>query len=138
MRRDDWETPPELFGNLNREFQFTLDAAASDANAKCSRYYTIAEDGLSMPWAGHRVWCNPPYGRDVSAWVAKAAGEHAVSGTTVVLLLPARVDTAWFHDLVMPQAQLRFIRGRVYFHVDGEAVDRAPFPSLLAIYQGAP
>lgn len=138
MVRDDWETPPELFAMLDEEFRFTLDAAASDHNAKCDRYFTVDDDGLAQPWIGHRVWCNPPYGRAVTAWVGKAAGEYAEFGTTVVMLLPARVDTGWFHDLVLPFADVRFLRSRIYFYRDGRPVDRARFASLLAIYQGTP
>jgi site-specific DNA-methyltransferase (adenine-specific) len=64
----EWSTPPELFADLDREFGFTLDVCATADNAKCSHFYSRAEDGLRQPWTG-RVWCNPPYGRSsASGW----------------------------------------------------------------------
>ena len=68
-KSNEWETPKELFDKLNNEFKFTLDAAASDQNHKCERYFTIEEDGLKQNWAGERVWCNPPCSE-----IAKYAG----------------------------------------------------------------
>lgn len=95
--RMDWETPQDLFEELDARYHFTLDAAASDANAKCDRYYTSADDGLAQDWAGETVFLNPPYGRELPRWVAKAAGEALKPGTLVVLLVPART-----HPLVPP------------------------------------
>lgn len=69
---DEWHTPPELFALLDSEFHFTLDVASTDANALCEAHYTRETDGLKQPWAGS-VWCNPPYGREIGAWVRKAA-----------------------------------------------------------------
>jgi phage N-6-adenine-methyltransferase len=63
---DDWPTPDDLFATLNGEFRFTLDACASAANAKCARFYSRTDNGLAQPWYG-RVWCNPPYGRQLGA-----------------------------------------------------------------------
>lgn len=56
----NWGTPPAIFDELNSEFRFTLDAAASDANAKCDTYFTLETDGLAQSWKGHTVFCNPP------------------------------------------------------------------------------
>jgi phage N-6-adenine-methyltransferase len=67
----EWATPPDLFAKLNARFSFTLDPCATPENAKCARYFTRADDGLAHPWQG-RVFCNPPYGRDVGKWVEKA------------------------------------------------------------------
>lgn len=74
--KDDWETPKDLFDKLNEEFGFTLDACATDENAKCSHYFTEDTDGLSQDWQGQTVYCNPPYslsgGQD--KWVKKVLG----------------------------------------------------------------
>ena len=65
---DEWATPQRLFDDLAAEFNFTLDACATDANAKCERYYTREDDGLSQDWSGEVVWCNPPYGKTIGQW----------------------------------------------------------------------
>lgn len=125
-----WETPQALFDKLDEEFHFTLDVCALPENAKCERYYTPEIDGLSQRWDGV-CWCNPPYGRDVWKWVA--AGQVAsVMGATVVMLLPARTDTRWFHDWIYGKAEIRFIRGRLKF---GGSKSGAPFPSMVVIFR---
>ena len=120
----EWGTPPDLFEALNKEFAFDLDP--------CTPGQTW--DGTAMPWAGRRVFCNPPYGRGMDKWLAK--GPEA---DVAVFLIPARTDTAWFHDHALKAAEIRFFRGRLKFsenHVtprDGQ--DAAPFPSMLVIYR---
>lgn len=133
--RDNWETPQELFEDLNNEFNFTLDAASDDMNAKCARHYTIEDDGLAQDWGGETVFCNPPSGRGVKDWAKKAYEESKKPGTTVVLLVASRTDTAMFHDYMLNKAELRFIRGRLAFEYHGMTQNRAPFPSLIAIYR---
>lgn len=140
-RRDDWETPPELFARLDREFRFTLDAAANDTNAKCARYFTERENGLAQDWGTNRVWLNPPYGRLISLWMEKALRANRC-GTTVICLVPARTDTAWWHDYAEKAAERRFLRGRVRFLLDGRPMgDRSkggatsPFPSAIVIFR---
>ena len=127
----EWSTPQELFDELDREFDFELDPAASELNAKCCRYFDVDDDGLDQPWAPARVFINPPYGRGVGAWVKKAAEENK-AGALVVMLLPARTDTAWFHEYIYGNAEIRFLRGRLKF---GGASNPAPFPSMLAIFK---
>lgn len=129
----EWSTPQAIFDKLNDEFHFTLDAAATPENAKCERYYTKAEDGLKMPWGGV-VWCNPPYGREIGLWVKKAYESAHENGGVVVMLIPARTDTKWFHDYVLHRAEIRFIAGRLKF---GGAKNSAPFPSMVVIFRGA-
>lgn len=128
---DGWPTPSQLFARLDARFRFTLDPCASAANAKCASYYTPADDGLSQPWAPHSVFMNPPYGRTIGSWVAKAHTE-AGRGALVVCLLPARTDTAWWHDHVRHADRVRFLRGRVRF---GEAKQGAPFPSVVVVFE---
>lgn len=133
--RMDWETPQALFDELNAEFGFSLDAAASESNAKCPRFFTERENGLIQSWGGECVFCNPPYGRHVAEWAKKALSESKKPGTVVVLLVASRTDTAWFHDFIWGHArEVRFIRGRLRFETGGVAGNPAPFPSLIAIY----
>lgn len=129
--RQDWETPPDFFKKYDDSFRFTLDACAMPQNAKCRQYFTKEDDGLTKDWGGHRVWCNPPYGREISKWVKKASEEAQKPHTIVVMLLPARTDTAWFHDYILGQAAIEFIRGRIKF-VGASA--SAPFPSLVVFF----
>ena len=125
-----WETPPELFAQLDAEFGFTLDVAASAANAKCTRFFTEADDGLAQDWSRDRCWMNPPYGREIGKWMAKAHAE-SLRGALVVCLIPSRTDTAWWHDHIEGLAEVRFLRGRIKF---GGAPWNAPFPSAIVIF----
>ena len=131
-KTDLWETPQDFFDKLDNEFHFDLDVCALPENAKCEKYYTPQENGLSQPWRG-TVWCNPPYGRQIGSWVRRAWLSSAV-GSTVVMLLPARTDTKWFHEYVYnkTRVEIRFIPGRLKF---GGAENSAPFPSMLAIFR---
>lgn len=130
--KDDWETPQNLFDRLNDEFHFTLDPASSDYNAKCANHFTIDNDGLKQNWEGEVVYLNPPYGRQSTAtWVRKAYEESLKPNTTVVCLIPARTDTKWFHEYILPFAEIRFVKGRIKF---GDGKNSAPFPSMLCIF----
>ena len=127
--KDDWETPQYLFDELNAVFHFTLDPCSTHENAKCAKHYTKAEDGLAQSWANETVFCNPPYGREVGKWVKKCAEEsrHA----KIVLLIPARTDTAYFHEYIYHRAKVTFLRGRLKFEQGGAAMNCAPFPSMI-------
>lgn len=133
--KHDWTTPRAFFDALNTEFHFTLDAAASPENALCPEFYTEADDGLAMSWRGHTVWVNPPYGRGIGKWIQKAA-ESAVLGATVVMLIPARTDTAAWHTHIhgQPGVEIRFVRGRLRF---GDATENAPFPCAVVVFGGS-
>lgn len=127
---DMWETPQALFDELDKEFHFTLDVCAVPENAKCERYFTPAQNVLKQDWnTGGTIYMNPPYGREIGLWVRKAAE----SNVTAVCLLPARTDTAWFHDYIYGKAEIRFIRGRLKF---GNSKNSAPFPSMIVIFRG--
>ena len=130
-KTDEWSTPQDFFDKLNEEFHFDLDVCANDTNHKCDMYYSQKQDGLKMPWKGHIVWCNPPYGRNIGEWVKTAYYEHNANGTTIVMLLPARTDTKWFHEYILGTAHIRFIRGRLKF---GGCKENAPFPSMVIVY----
>ena len=126
--KDDWETPQAFFDRLDAEFRFTLDAAASPQNAKCAQYLTKEDDALTQPWPG-TVWLNPPYGRDIWKWIRKAYQEAAES--TVVVLIPSRTDTKYWHNWVMRASEIRFVKGRLRF-VGAERP--CPFPSSVIVF----
>lgn len=128
-----WETPPEVFDPLNAEFDFTLDPCATSSTAKCPMYFTERQDGLTRDWGTHRVFMNPPYGREVYAWTRKAR-ESAERGALVVALLPASTDLAWWHDDVVGHAEVRYIRGRVRFLTGGPYRASGFFASVIVIW----
>lgn len=130
-KSDCWETPQDFFDSLNDEFGFDLDVCALPENAKCQNYYTPEQDGLSKPWKGV-IWCNPPYGREIGKWVHKAFSENQKENNYIVMLLPARTDTRWFHEYINGKAEIRFIRGRLKF---GNSKNSAPFPSMVIVYK---
>lgn len=131
-KTNEWATPKLFFEELNKEFNFTLDPCATDENHKCEKYYTIKEDGLLQDWKNHCVFCNPPYGSSIKHWVKKCYEEHKKNNITIVMLIPARTDTSYFHEYIYHKAELRFIKGRLKFN-DGN--NPAPFPSMVVIYR---
>lgn len=129
---NEWATPQAFFDALNTEFHFDLDPCATPENAKCERYFTVETDGLKKNWGGARVFCNPPYGREIGKWVKKCWEESRKPDTLVVMLIPARTDTAFFHDYIYGKArEIRFIRGRLHFN---ESPQGAPFPSMVVVF----
>lgn len=132
-KSDEWSTPKDLFDRLNEEFHFDLDPCATDDNHLCSNYYTIHDNGLQKNWGGCRVFCNPPYS-DIKTWVKKCHDEGCKDHTLVVLLIPSRTDTKYFHDFIKDRSEIRFIKGRLRF---GHSDQNAPFPSMLVIFRGA-
>lgn len=129
-KTDLWATPQDFFDKLNEEFHFNLDPCALPSNAKCSTYFTPIQNGLIQDWSGFRVFCNPPYGKEIKKWVKKCYDE-AQKGTLIVLLIPARTDTTYFHNFIYHKAEIRFIKGRLRF---GNANNSAPFPSMIVIW----
>lgn len=125
---DMWETPQWLFDELNAVYRFGTDVCAIPENAKCDCFFSPEQDGLAQEWRGV-CWMNPPYGREIGAWVRKAY-ESAQRGATVVCLLPSRTDTAWWHDYCM-KGKITFLRGRLKF---GQAKNSAPFPSAIVVF----
>ncbi len=115
--KPDWETPQELFDALHRKFDFMLDVAASETNAKCKRFFTEADNGLQQEWTA-RNWMNPPYGRQIIEWCKKAHFEAKEKGNLTVALLPARTDTIWFQEFCA-QWHYVFIKGRLRFSGGG-------------------
>lgn len=151
---DDRGTDPELFAELDRRFHFTLDVAASHANAKCERYLTKDDaplDGLGQTWAGERVWCNPPYS-NIRPWLEKAwCIPRQEAAELIVMLLPAnRTEQGWWQELVEPfrdrdswladphRLRTEFLLGRRRFVMPGntriEPNERPPFGCVLLIW----
>jgi phage N-6-adenine-methyltransferase len=133
--KQDWETPEDLFRIIDSEFHFTLDAAASLENTKVpTNYFTETDDGLAQDWGNETVWINPPYGvgkKPISAWVKKAYGASC-KGATAVLLIPARTNTNWFHELCLAHGEVRFVKGRPKF---GGAPHGLPQPLCIVIFR---
>lgn len=131
-KTNEWATPLALFQELDKEFGFTLDPCATPQNAKCKKFYTLEDDGLTRDWGGQKVFCNPPYGREIGRWVEKCYRE-AKRGALVVALIPARTDTRYFHEFIWKKAkEIRFLRGRLHFN---ESKQAAPFPSMIVIWK---
>ena len=129
--KQDWTTPIWLFDKLNEEFHFTLDAAASDENHLCDKWYTESTNGLTHSWENEVVFINPPH--DIQdAFITKAFNEWHSYGSTVVMLIPSRTDKKIFHNLIAHYAaQIRFLKGRLKF---GGCKDSAPFPSAIIVF----
>lgn len=123
----EWGTPQWLFDRLHEEFGFQTDVCASAKNAKCKRFYNKKKDGLKQHWAGV-CWMNPPYGREIAEWMAKAR-ESAERGATIVCLVPARPDTDWWWRNAL-KGEIRFLRGRLKWP---DSKTAAPFPSAVII-----
>ncbi len=127
-KKHDYETPEHFFNQLNSIFKFKIDLAADHENRKVEKYLSIKDNSLEDPWLFKGWgWLNPPYGRDLKKWFAKAS----VSKSKIIILSPARTDTSYFHDYIVSADCLLFIRGRLVF--DGCA-SSAPFPSLLSFF----
>ena len=132
----EWATPAEFFDKLNWRFgPFDLDPCATIHNTKCANFYTEIEDGLSKDWTGHTVFVNPPYGKGIDKWIKKGY-DTAKDGTSkVVMLIPSRTDTKYWHNYVMKASEVYFLKGRLKF---GDSVNSAPFPSAVVVFGGNP
>ncbi len=132
--RQDWATPTQLFKMLDQEFHFTLDVCATDETATTAEWF--GSGALDRPWVAVErgsVWCNPPYVKDLGEWVEKGLrSAEKPWWQTVVMLLPARTDTQWFHAYCL-KGEIRFLRGRLNF--DDLRPSRAPFPSMIVIFR---
>lgn len=142
-KTDEWSTPQKLFEELTDGYSIGLDVCATKENAKAKNFFTREQNGLLHDWLDHvlpgeAVWMNPPYGREIGRWVYKAHFE-AKNGLTIIALLPARTDTAWWHEYIQPifdnrwPGSIKFLKGRVKF---GDSKNAAPFSSVCVIWQG--
>ena len=128
-----WETPQDFFDELDKEFHFTLDPCATIETAKCKKFYTKEDNGLIHHWIGETVFCNPPYGSQIKHWVKKCHDES--SRAKVVMLIPARTDTIYFHTYIYHIAEIRFVKGRLKFGGKQKGSGSAPFPSMIVIFK---
>jgi site-specific DNA-methyltransferase (adenine-specific) len=112
-----WRTPAAIYKELDAEFHFTFDPCPINGDG-----------GLERSWKRRRVFCNPPYGRAIASWLAKAR-----EARLAVFLLPARTDTIWWHEHALKADEIRFIQGRLRFN---EGKGRATFPSVILVYRG--
>ncbi|MCH8273724.1 MAG: adenine methyltransferase [Armatimonadetes bacterium] len=135
-----WETPQDFFDYFDSLYHFDLDTCASKDNAKVARFFSIKDDGLAQAWGGGGsqkptiAWMNPPYGKTIKLWIQKAYQEAKCGSATVVSLIPARTDTAYWHDFVMKSTQIIFVRGRLRF---SGSTNSAPFPSAVVIFEAS-
>ena len=141
---DDRALPADDFAKLQERFRFTIDVAASNENAKLSRFYTVRDDGLAQSWSGERVYCNPPWST-IRPWVEKAWEETRAE--LIVLLLPAnRTEQSWWQEKVEPfrdrpgsSLRVEFLPGRIRFLRRGQKQigpnERPPFGVCLAIWK---
>lgn len=136
--KEDWETPQDFYDRLNTKYHFEWDLAASNGNAKCDHYFTRDDNSLEQDWGelSGNMFLNPPYGRELKLWVKKASETQLKRDQLLVMLIPSRTDTSYWHDYIFNHAEIEFLRGRLKFEVDGVSGDSAPFPSALVIYKG--
>jgi len=135
MASIEWETPQDFFDELDREFHFTLDPCATKENKKCDQYISKGLDGLSVPWSiySDSVFVNPPYDRGIGKWLKKAY-EESQKGITVVCLIQGRSsDTIWWHDYVMRANEIRYVKDRLHFGLNGK-FSRANISSVVIIF----
>ena len=159
QKTTEWKTPQNLFNKLNKEFNFTIDVCATKENAKCDRFYTKEINGLAQSWKNETVFMNPPYSRgQMTKWIEKAYQE-SLNNATIVCLIPSRTDTSYWHDYIIPYAEVRFLRGRLKFKLsldENNYIEQlgffeddniqylenniseawAPFPSAVVIFNG--
>ena len=117
--RQNWKTPKAFYQALDAEFAFDFDPCPPNPGF----------DGLSVEW-GKSNFVNPPYNQ-MARWVEKAYQEHQ-AGKTVVMLIPSRTDTRWWHDFIMRANEIRFIKGRLKFD---DQKNNAPFPSAVIVFK---
>lgn len=127
-KRQDYMTPPEFMESLRGEFNFVLDIAASAKSAQAPRFYTEADDAFTEDWAEDAkdgaYWANPPFSdkptpekpwlRPLADWIFRAWWFRRKA--TGVWLLPAnKTDQDFFHRLVIPYAEIRYVHKRIHF-----------------------
>lgn len=145
-KSNEWETPKHIFNYYNKIYNFQLDAAATKENALCENFYTLEDNSLIQNWNQYKtIWCNPPYGREIGKFVKKAY-EESLKGCIVVLLIPARVDTKWWHEYCS-LGNVYFIKGRLKFtnkkfysyeeNINKKNILSAPFPSAIIIFNNS-
>lgn len=133
MASVEWETPQDFFDTLNEEFHFDLDVCARFNNAKCKNYFSIHASALYQKWEGS-CWMNPPYSKSINKWLEKAH-QSAQTGATVICLIQGRSsDTKWWHNYVMKASEIRYIKDRLHFGLEGK-FSRANISSIIVVFR---
>jgi len=131
-QKDKWGTPQPFYNKLNSEFHFTLDPCCEVHTAKCAKFYTLEDNGLSKSWEGEIVFCNPPYSNgNIDLWMEKCYLESLKPNTTVVALVAVSTSARWFHGFVLNKAELRFVERRIRFV---GAPYTATFSSVVVVF----
>ena len=126
-----YSTPNDLFDWLDHKYHFTLDVCADRSNHKCKKYFTESDNGLLQSWEGETCFCNPPYSH-TKDWIYKAYDEKVFHHATSVVLIPARTDVSYWHDIIAKYAsEIIFLRGRLKFSGNKNS---APFPSAVIYF----
>jgi phage N-6-adenine-methyltransferase len=131
--KQEWTTPDGLFHKLQDEFKFQVDLAADASNTKCEKYFDEAANGLLQQWLG-TCWLNPPYGNKkykMVDWIKKAYASSQDGSCKVVMLIPARTNTKWWHEYCMNAQEIKFICGRPKF---GGAKHGLPWPLAIVVF----
>lgn len=136
---DNWGTPKWFVEKLEELLilKFNLDPCASSENSKCEKFFTEKEDGLLQDWSGYNVFVNPPYSK-IKEWIKKCVSESEKPNTNVIVLVPARTDTKWFHDFCLNYDNncfLMFVKGRLKFELPSKTKNTAPFPSVVCVFR---
>lgn len=130
----EWSTPQDFFEKLSWRFgPFDLDPCADCTNTKCTTFFNEDQDGLLQNWEGYTAFVNPPYGRGIDKWIKKGFDEAHKDNTKVVMLVPSRTDTKYWHQYVMKADEVYFVKGRLKF---GDSENSAPFPSAVVVFDG--
>lgn len=136
-KSNEWETPQNFFDKLNRKHKFTLDPCCTASTAKCKKYYTAEDNGLHKSWKDEVVFVNPPYS-EIGDWVKKAYYESVNNNAKVVMLIPSRTDTKYWHDYIMESASsIHFVKGRLKFGSANSKGNSAPFPSAVVVFDAS-
>ncbi|MEK6878955.1 MAG: DNA N-6-adenine-methyltransferase [Nanoarchaeota archaeon] len=127
FQHDNWATPKEVYDQLNAEFHFDFDP--------CPLFYKV--NGLEEKW-GKSNFINPPYSRKLKEAFIEKAFEESKRGKVCVMLLPVSTSTKIFHEVILPNAEIRFWRGRINFLANGEENEKyksGQMDSMIVIFR---
>lgn len=133
---DNWQTPKYFYRLLDNIFNFTLDPCTDRNNwLNTKRFFTKEDNGLKQDWEGEAVFVNPPFSQ-IKEWVKKCYNEGLKKNTTVVMILPSRTDTEYWHEFIMDADEIRFCKGRVNFLINGKKPKNgSTFPLAIVIFR---
>lgn len=137
----EWYTPAKYVEAVRRVLgEIDLDPAScaeADEVVKATRYYSKADDGLTLPWHG-RVFSNPPYGAGIiGEFCDKLVAELDAGHTTAaIFLVNSSTDTAWWHRLAVRADHICFCRGRIRYTPPRGNQSRQPIDGQSFLYYG--